>query len=306
MALTPDPLWSSWQAPKPKRTWNGGCCRCRDRPLTIQNLRSSVTRRLRGLEMVPSVASSNGRSCSSGNEGTLPVVSVPAGEFVFRTGDPADSFFIITVGQIELLRRGQTHGRLTLLGVSDLCGEDSAFAGQVRAYDARAVTAATLLHVSAAMFLELVSSRPEVAGVVISSIAVRLLQARAACLAMAMAPARAPGKAGRGEDLARFIHVESGSQFPLPVAAEAVVGRADRTSKSQPDIDLSSVDANRSLSRRHAVVNRTASGYHVVEEPRVANGTFLNGKRLSPGILVPIKEGDEISFGLIRTVFRTT
>ena len=237
---------------------------------------------------------------------TVPVVSVSGGDFVFRAGDAADSFFIISTGQVELLRRGETHGRLALLAAGDLCGEDSAFEGQVRAYDARAVTSATLLQVTAAMFLDLVRVRPELAGVVISCTAMRLLQARAACLALALPLGRGPAKAGGGAATAWFVHVESGSQFPLPAASQAVVGRADPRTKFQPDVELSAVDAHRSLSRRHAVVRRAENGYQVVEEPRVANGTFLNGTRLSPGVAVPLKEGDEVSFGLIRTVFRTT
>lgn len=236
---------------------------------------------------------------SSSNEATVPVVAVPGGDFVFRAGDAADSFFIISTGQIELLRRGETHGRLALLAAGDLCGEDSAFEGQVRAYDARAVTSATLLRVTAALFLDLVRVRPELAGVVISWTAARLLRARAACLTMAL-------PLGRGAPAARFVHVESGLQFPLPDASAAVVGRADPLTKFQPEIELSSVDAHRSLSRRHAVIYRSANGYEIVEEPRVANGTFLNGTRLNPGDAVPIKEGDEVSFGLITTVFRTT
>jgi Cyclic nucleotide-binding domain/FHA domain len=234
------------------------------------------------------------------NDVTVPVVSVRGGDFVFRTGDAADSFFIISTGQIELLRRGQTHGRLALLAAGDLCGEDSAFEGQVRAYDARALTSSTLLQVTATAFQELVRVRPEIASVVISCTATRLLQARAACLAMALPLAE--GRVGT----ARFLHVESGSQFPLPAAPDAVVGRADPITNYQPDVELSSVDTHRSLSRRHAVVKRAESGYQLIEEPRVANGTFLNGTRLSPGVGVPIKEGDEVCFGLIRTVFRTT
>lgn len=242
---------------------------------------------------------------SSGNEATVPLVSVPAGDFLFKTGDAADSFFIVSTGQIELLRRGQTHGRLALLAVGELCGEDSAFAGQVRAYDARAVSAATLLQVKSDVFMDLIRVRPELAGAVVTSTAVRLLQARAACLAMAM-PGGAKAGAGAADAAPRFVAVESGSQFPLPAASDAVVGRADVASKFQPDIELSAVDVHRSLSRRHAIVKRTASGFQVVEQPKVTNGTFLNGKRLTPGVAAPIVDGDEVSFGLIRTVFRTT
>jgi 3',5'-cyclic-nucleotide phosphodiesterase len=161
------------------------------------------------------------------------------------------------------------------------------------------MTSATLMRVTEAAFVDLVRARPELAGAVVGKIAVRLLQARAACVTMARAPAPGAGVA------ARLLHVESGSYFPLPAASEAVVGRADPRSKSQPDVELSSVDAHRSLSRRHAVVKRVETGYRLVEEPRVANGTFLNGRRLRPGVAVPLKDGDEVSFGLIRTVFRT-
>jgi len=251
---------------------------------------------------VISVTSAMPDPASTGDDAAVPVVSVPAGDFVFRTGDPADAFFIISTGQIELLRRGETHGRLALLANGDLCGEDSAFEGQVRACDARAVTAATLLRVTADLFLDLVRVRPELAGAVIGWTAGRLLRARAAGLTLALPFAPPPG--GDGASRARLVHVETGQQFPLPEAADVVVGRADP--KFRPDLVLSSVDSHRSLSRRHAIIKRTGHGYEIVEQPRVANGTFLNGARLSAGVAAPISEGDEVSFGLITTVFRTT
>jgi CRP-like cAMP-binding protein len=241
---------------------------------------------------------------SSAHEATVPIVSVPAGGFVFRAGDAADALFIISTGHIELLRRGETHGRLALLAPGDLCGEDSVFEGRVRAYDARAVNAATLFRVTADVFLDLVRVRPELAGAVIGATAARLLRTRGACLALARPSGHQTAGAGRGARGARLVHVESGLLFPLPDAGEVIVGRADP--KFKPDIELSSVDVHRSLSRRHAVIKRTANGDHLVEQPRVANGTFVNGIRLSPGVAVPITEGDEISFGLITTVFRTT
>jgi len=243
---------------------------------------------------------------SSDSEETVLVVSVSAGDFLFRAGDPADSFFVISTGQIELLRRGESYGRLALLAAGDLCGEDSAFEGQVRAFDARAVTSASLLRVTATMFVDLLRVRPELASAVISWTAARLLQARAACLQMALPSGRPAASGNRVAPVARFVHVESGTQFPLPHAAESVVGRADPRTKFQPDLELSAVDKYRSLSRRHASIKRAGDGYEIVEEPRVRNGTFLNGTRLSPGVAVRLKEGDEVSFGLITTVFRTT
>jgi CRP-like cAMP-binding protein len=238
---------------------------------------------------------------TSSSEQAIPVVSVAAGEFVFRAGDAADSFFIVSTGEIELLRRGETHGRLAMLSAGDLLGEDSAFAGQFRACDARAVRAATLLRVRVSLFLDLVQSRPELAGAVIGATAERLLQARDACLRLAR-PSVAGPPPENSQRPARFVHVESGQQFALPAAADAVVGRADRT--FTPEIELSSVDTRRSLSRRHAVIRKAREGYEIIEQLGVSNGTFVNGARLSPGVPVPLQEGDEVSFGLITTVFR--
>ena len=73
---------------------------------------------------------------ASPTEGAVPVVSVPEGQYVFRAGEPAGSFFIIRSGQVELLRRGSEE-RLALLDAGDLFGEDSAFEGQARAFDAQ-------------------------------------------------------------------------------------------------------------------------------------------------------------------------
>jgi CRP-like cAMP-binding protein len=231
-------------------------------------------------------------------DATVPVVSVPEGDYIFRAGDPAHSFLIVSTGQVELLRRGETRGRLALLDPGDVVGDDSAFEGQVRAYDARALTPVTLLEVTTTTFTDLVRVRPELAGVLISRAAVKLLQARAACLAIAQPAARTQA--------VRFVHVESGSQFLLPSSDAVVIGRADPRTTFTPDVELSTVDTHRSLSRKHAVVTRTASGYVIVEQPRVANGTFVNGVRLAAGAATAINDGDEVSFGLIRTVFRTT
>lgn len=238
-------------------------------------------------------------AAASDKEATAPVVSVPAGGFVFRAGDPADAFFLISTGHVELLRRNENHGRLALLAAGDLCGEDAVFeGGRVRAYDARAVHASTLFRVTAETFQHLVQARPELAGAVISALATRLLRARASSLALARHAGHTTGTRGA------LVHIESGLVFPLADSGDIIVGRADP--KFTPDIELSSVDTHRSLSRRHAVIKRSANGDQLVEQPRVANGTFVNGARLSPGVAVPITEGDEISFGLISTVFRTT
>jgi hypothetical protein len=117
----------------------------------------------------------------------------------------------------------------------------------------------------------------------------------AALLALVPAPAaQAP----------RFLHAESGQELPLPPGDEVRLGRADVGSQPGPALDLSALDPTRSLSRRHARIVRDAGGFAVLEEPRVANGTFLNGARLSPGERVPLRSGDELRLGAVALSFR--
>jgi len=59
----------------------------------------------------------------------------------------------------------------------------------------------------------------------------------------------------------------SGDEFPLPASGEAVVGRADPVKGYQPDVVLSSLDAQRSLSRRHARIVREGDEFFLVDLP---------------------------------------
>ncbi|HEY3383796.1 MAG TPA: cyclic nucleotide-binding domain-containing protein [Vicinamibacterales bacterium] len=244
----------------------------------------------------------------------LPVVSISEGARVFRTGDQADAFFIIQSGEVELLRASDDgQERLALLGAGELFGEDAVVEGQTRTCDARAIVAVTLLRLEPAVFTDLIRVRPDVATRVIGRLGARLNDARAACLAMArpvarpaatMAGAAAPPPPPPAIVSPRLVHVDTGRQFALP--ADALVGRADPRTKFQPDIELSAMDTHRSLSRRHARITRQPDGFFIVEEPRVANGTFLNGRRLTPGVATAMTDGDEVCFGLIKTVFRAS
>jgi len=233
----------------------------------------------------------------------IPTVTLAAGDYVYRAGDASPSFFIVGSGQIEILKAGDTFRRLALLGPGDVFGEDTAFGGQPRSCDARAAATATALEVPVDLFLRLVQARPDVATAVMRATAARLMQAHAACLALAR-PMRQQGMAVGTPAVGRIIHVESGTQFPVPNQSEIVIGRADPRMKFLPDIDLSAVDTHRSLSRRHAVVTHVDEAFRVLEGPKVANGTFHNGTRLTAGTAVSLADGDEVSFGLVRTVFR--
>lgn len=85
-----------------------------------------------------------------------------------------------------------------------------------------------------------------------------------------------------------------------------LVGRYDPVTEIQPEIDLTGVDTKRSVSRRHSRLSRNGGDWQVEEEVGALNGTFVNGTRLSSGRRATLSEGDLISFGMVRVVFRET
>jgi predicted component of type VI protein secretion system len=70
-----------------------------------------------------------------------------------------------------------------------------------------------------------------------------------------------------------------------------------------PDIDLTPIDHQRSISRRHAKIYRRGDKFFFVEETGTMNGTFKNGERLETGSPVEIEPGDEVRCGVVALRF---
>ena len=88
----------------------------------------------------------------------------------------------------------------------------------------------------------------------------------------------------------------AGKKFMLS-EAESQIGRWDADGGVFPDVDLDSDDPEAKVSRRHARVTLT-KGEYFVEDLGSTNGTFVNrGKRLLPGHLQLLQDGDEIIVG---------
>lgn len=81
-----------------------------------------------------------------------------------------------------------------------------------------------------------------------------------------------------------------------------VLGRSDGTSSYEPDIDLFEHGAQEmGVSRRHAVLVRHRGLVNIIDLDSV-NGTFLNGKRLSPHIPYAFNPGDRLSLANLEIV----
>lgn len=241
-------------------------------------------------------------------------VTLDPGHDVFREGEPADALYIVQEGEIELLGAGAAQPlRLALLGPGDFFGEGSLLEGRTREATARTVSACRLLRIDAPTLTELVRHHPEAGLHMIRRLSSRLAAALAVGAASAPTPAaiaapdaRPPGPAAGVASAPRIVH-ESGAEFAIPPDAEVMIGRSDPASRFTPQIDLGRFvppDAPRSLSRRHAVLSREGEQFYVRELPRVANGTWLNQRKLAPDVPTPINDGDEIAFGLVKMTFR--
>lgn len=96
------------------------------------------------------------------------------------------------------------------------------------------------------------------------------------------------------------IHVAGGFEaYYVAINKELILGRqADTTSESA--LDLSEMGAyGMGVSRRHAMIRRTASGYEVIDLSS-GNGTWLNAERLVPNKPYSFPSGSQLRMGQMR------
>jgi len=87
-----------------------------------------------------------------------------------------------------------------------------------------------------------------------------------------------------------------GTEFSLS-GDEATIGRWDADNGIFPDIDLDAHDEDAKVSRRHARISRN-NGSYFIEDLGSTNGTYINrGRRLLPGNIQILKDGDEVIVG---------
>ena len=217
------------------------------------------------------------------------VVEHRPGDVLYRAGDAAACAYVVVDGEVELLAHDAVLARL---GPGDVCGLLGLLQGTPQALAARVAKDARLLRLEAPD-LGRAAGHPELGTLLLRALARQL---EAALLPPVRAAAPAPGRP-------RLV-AEDGHEFALPAAGSALVGRGDAASGHQPDLDLSALDTQRSLSRRHARLRREGQVWLVSAEPRAANGTFVNGERLAASREQPLREGDVLLFGNVRVTYR--
>jgi CRP-like cAMP-binding protein len=236
------------------------------------------------------------------------MMSFAAGERIFAQGDLGTEMFIIQEGEVHIIKHiGAESHVLSRLEKGDFFGEMAVLEALPRTADAVAVTDVKVVEINGSRFDEMLRRNPEVAVRIIRKYSKRLREANTlleklagrevdvdhvALDATIMAPVE---KATRH----RLVDLASGTAFFFSNGDETTIGRADPVTGILPDVDLTPVDTNRSVSRRHAKILRTGNDYHVLEEVGTVNGTYVNDQRIPTGTPVTIHDGDLVKIGLI-------
>jgi CRP-like cAMP-binding protein len=231
-----------------------------------------------------------------------------AGDVIFQQGELGTEMFIIQEGEVNIVKHinGESH-TLSHLEKGDFFGEMAVLESVPRTADAIAATEVRALAINGARFDEMLHKNPEVAVRIIRKYSKRLREANTllerlvgrevdsehgALEATQSAPAEVHHRH-------RLVDLTSGAEFFFSKGDETTIGRADPVTGILPDIDLTSVDANRSVSRRHAKIICSGNQYFMLEEVGTVNGTYVNDQRIPTGTPVTIHNGDGIKIGLI-------
>lgn len=241
------------------------------------------------------------------------IVKLPAGATIFAEGEVGTEMFVIQSGTVEIAKK--VKGELKSLAVlerGDFFGEMSILEEMPRTADAIARTGVELVKINQSTFDEMLRHNGEIAVRMLRKLSRRLRETTAM---LEQSTGAAPAleetsdffeRVGTRDEIYRLVADGGVEEFYLNRDAETLVGRIDPVTGIRPDVDLTNLDSQRSVSRRHAKIVRVDGEFQAVEEIGTMNGTFVNGKRIATGSPTPLHDGDRLRFGLVDLTFRVT
>lgn len=239
-----------------------------------------------------------------------PILTFQAGEFIFREGDLGTEMFIIQEGEVHILKKlGSESRTLSRLERGDFFGEMAVLENVPRSADAQARTEVRLIAINGSRFDEMIRKNPEISVRIMRKYSRRLRDANLLLEQFAGGERidlehpilEAPRPVETGSARHRLVDVATGNAFFFGRHGdETTIGRSDPVTGILPDIDLTSVDQHRSVSRRHAKIVRHKDGWAMLEEVGTVNGTFVDDERIPTGVPVPIENGNRVRIGLIQ------
>jgi CRP-like cAMP-binding protein len=241
------------------------------------------------------------------------------GQVLFHEGDDGDDMYIIQSGRVAIKKKVKdSDTTLAVLEKGDFFGEMAILERMPRSATAEVIEEGDLIVISGEMFGDMIKANPEIAVRMLRKQSIRLRETNRQLESVMAhggisapppadaAPVVPPSTSGtlQAEAKAYFISPSTGNVFPV-FSNEALLGRFDSVTGQSPEVDLTKEDQSRNISRRHARLVVKDGKFFIAEEIGTMNGTFLNGKKLTNGVLTPIKDGDEITLCRLVLNFKT-
>jgi CRP-like cAMP-binding protein len=241
------------------------------------------------------------------------LLKLKAGTVIFEEGAPGDEMFVVQSGTVEITKKRKgVEKSLAKLEKGDFFGEMSILENVPRTAKASAVTDVELVRIDQSTFDEMLRNNGEIAVRMLRKLCLRLRETTQLLEQSTGIPRSVEessdifSKVGARHDIFRLVPEAGGADFFLNEEGDTTVGRVDPVTGLRPDVDLTALDTQRSVSRRHAKIVRLGSEFEVVEDIGTMNGTFVNGRRIATGNPIRLRDGDKVRFGLVDLTFRVT
>ena len=248
------------------------------------------------------------------------IVRASKGTKIFSEGDEGSEMYFVQSGKVRIEKAiaGKTEV-LAVMEKGDFFGEMAVIDPVPRSASAVVAEDAELLRVDALNFEKLLGSNIEIAVRMIRKYAARLRFANDRLAGLVKDRKEVDEEIAHILDSVKKPAPEAGTQtVPTPIAQftgeknavfaikkdDITIGRADPVTSIVPDIDLTSADPLRSVSRRHARLKRVEGQFLLTEEVGVRNGTLINGQKIQAGTACTITNAAKVSFGSVALVFK--
>lgn len=228
-----------------------------------------------------------------------------AGSVIFREGDLGSEMYIIQRGHVRIsLKVGGRERELAVLEKGDFFGEIALLdESPARSATATAIDDVEVLELTSGDLDQILRRKPDIAVRMMTKLSERLREAnrrfeefgsREELSALTPAPARQGIEAS-----AVLSHAPSGRLFPLRASSDTTLGRHDPVTGVTPDVDLSALDPERTVSRRHATISKIDDKLTITETSASTNGTFVNGTKLEAFEPFTLNSGDSVQLALV-------
>lgn len=236
-------------------------------------------------------------------------LSFKKGDVIFREGDLGTEMYVIQKGKVEVRKKiGAEEQILSVLEKGDFFGEMAILEGMPRSATAIALEDTDCIVINEATFDNMIKENVEIAIRMLRKLSKNLRRTTELLDQIAGKTFTIPRSEVIKEETKQSPYVLKSLDWPdikfyIKEEGLTLVGRKDPVTEIYPDIDLSNLDPQKSVSRRHAKLFLEGNKLFIQEEIGTHNGTFINGTKLQKGIKYELKENDKIQFGLVVLIF---